>query len=180
MANLKGFTKLDSTNAYILERQHGGVGYSCKADKTAIECLKCGNGYIVGTCSNCGGNEYESGLSQNGQVGLFCKRCNKGFTSITCQNCGTENPINQHTFRTKGCYIVTATAGYNSRELDFFYYFRDNYLDGNKIGEKFIKFYYSFSPQLANIISKSKILKSFSYKVIVKPCYYFLKMILRK
>ena len=54
-----------------------------------------------------------------------------------------------------GCYIVTATAGYNSLELDYFYSFRDNYLKKSSFGKKFITFYYSVSPSIARIISKS-------------------------
>jgi hypothetical protein len=180
MADLKGFSQLDNSNASTLEGLHYGIGYKCKAGKAAIQCLKCGDGYILGPCPNCGGLEYESGISTTKVIGLFCKTCQKGFTYTTCTKCGCENPVNRNTFRTKGCYIVTATAGYNSKELDFFYFYRDNYLTGNKFGELFIKFYYSFSFQLAGVISRSNILKKLTYLLIVKPCYQIIKIFCKK
>jgi hypothetical protein len=37
--------------------------------------------------------------------------------------------------------------------------FRDKYLITNKLGRKLVKLYYKYSPPLANIISRHKILK---------------------
>jgi hypothetical protein len=58
------------------------------------------------------------------------------------------------------CFI--ATAAYDSpfhSHVEILRNFRDNYLITNKLGRKLVKLYYRYSPSLANIIAKHKILK---------------------
>lgn len=61
-----------------------------------------------------------------------------------------------------GCFIATAAYGTPSHiHLDILRDFRDKYLMSNKIGRILVKIYYTFSPSLANIISRHKALKIF-------------------
>jgi uncharacterized repeat protein (TIGR02543 family)/uncharacterized delta-60 repeat protein len=59
-----------------------------------------------------------------------------------------------------GCFI--ATAAYGSAldpHVQVLRDFRDKYLMTNKIGRKFVDFYYKHSPPIANFISRHKVLK---------------------
>jgi len=65
-------------------------------------------------------------------------------------------------FKTKGIGCFVATAAYNSPfhpHIETLRDFRDKYLMPNEIGRKIVEFYYKYSPFVANMISKSKLLK---------------------
>lgn len=69
-----------------------------------------------------------------------------------------------------GCFIVTAVYGTPlANELNPFRYYRDDVLNENKIGRSFVKFYYKWSPCLANIIARSNSMKKMLRKTIIEP-----------
>ena len=58
------------------------------------------------------------------------------------------------------CFIATASYGTPmSKEVEVLCRFRDEYLLASPAGEKFVKFYYRFSPHIAEFISRSPLLK---------------------
>ncbi len=59
-----------------------------------------------------------------------------------------------------GCFIATAAYGSPLHpNLDILRDFRDTFLMSNKIGRKFVDFYYKYSPSLADLIAKHKVLR---------------------
>lgn len=72
------------------------------------------------------------------------------------------------------CFIATAAYGtpYDSK-IDVLRNWRDDSLREFYIGRKFIKIYYSLSPPIANIVSKSKILRAL-VRVILSPIIHIL------
>jgi|GEM_PF-920816 len=72
-----------------------------------------------------------------------------------------------------GCFI--ATAAYGSRhapQVKILREFKDRYLMDNKIGQSFVKLYYTYSPYVSRLIGDSDILKSIT-KVILTPFVLF-------
>ena len=60
----------------------------------------------------------------------------------------------------KYCFIATAAYGSPlAQEVVLLQNYRDAYLTGNLLGEKFIQVYYRFSPGLAQLISRHTLLK---------------------
>ena len=82
---------------------------------------------------------------------------------------------NSEEYEDSDCFIATASSA-NSYELDILYKFRDNYLVSFSLGRKFIDFYYSFSPQLANIIKSRDILKHITLWLFIKPIVFTLNL----
>ncbi len=58
-----------------------------------------------------------------------------------------------------GCFIATAIYGEKSKEVQFLKNFRDSHLLKNPYGKILIKIYYFFSPSVAVILRKYKILR---------------------
>ena len=59
-----------------------------------------------------------------------------------------------------GCFIATAAYGSPlNPHLDILRDFRDRYLRSSKLGRKLVDLYYKYSPFIANIIAKRKVLK---------------------
>lgn len=77
----------------------------------------------------------------------------------------------------EGCFIITATAGFESKELFEYYWFRNNILRKSHIGRYFIKMYYDYSPILANVISSHYSLRKIIYTIFVKPISRIIKNI---
>jgi hypothetical protein len=76
----------------------------------------------------------------------------------------------------KGCFIATATYGnYNHPDVIELRNFRDNFLEKKKLGKKLIKIYYQFSPCMAKIISKYKLIQNLSRFFLITPLLYFLR-----
>jgi len=68
-----------------------------------------------------------------------------------------------------GCFI--ATAAYGSAldpHVQILRDFRDKYLITNKPGQLFVKFYYKYSPPIANFIARHKVLKPF-VRILLLP-----------
>lgn len=72
--------------------------------------------------------------------------------------------------RKSGCFIATACYGdYNCNEVNILKEFRDEKLKKTLIGKQFIRFYYWISPNLADFIIKSPILKRVTIRYILDP-----------
>ena len=143
-----------------------------------FQCLKCKAHYTIKVCSNCEREYFEIGSGSEG-LGVFCKYCDKGFSNWTCANCGCENPTSATLFLLKkngGCFIATAVYGNEfAKEVMALKYFRDNYLQKNKIGQISVKFYYFFSPSLSEFIKNKQLLKSLLKKFILQPIVNIIK-----
>ena len=74
-----------------------------------------------------------------------------------------------------GCFIATATYGSPlSKEVIVLKKWRDQTLLNTSIGRNFVKYYYIFSPTIANYIRKSNFLKMIML-YILKPIIKLLK-----
>ena len=126
-------------------------------------------------------NAYESkGLTE--AVKMFYKEnnidirtSNANFYKETCQyieqlakDCGVASDK-----KTSGCFIASACYnGYSSKEVFILRFYRDAYLAESKIGNLFIKVYYSFSPFVSKIIIRHfrvrRIIRKFFLNPLVK------------
>jgi tetratricopeptide (TPR) repeat protein len=71
-----------------------------------------------------------------------------------------------------GCYIATATVGYEQHPILFtLRRFRDEQLLTNPLGRAFVSAYYATAPYLARVIERSELLRSLSMRLVVKPLY---------
>ena len=69
-----------------------------------------------------------------------------------------------------GCFIATAVYGTPlAPEINTLRDFRDNILLSSNTGEKFVYFYYRFSPPIANFISKHRLLKICIREFFINP-----------
>jgi|GEM_PF-4111491 len=75
------------------------------------------------------------------------------------------------------CFI--ATACYNDYDHPIVFQlrkFRDDFLQERTWGRKFVRFYYTYSPVLANAIAKNKFFKIIAKYVVVKPLYFLSRL----
>lgn len=149
--------------------------------KNALGCLRCNTVIPLNPCSNCGHQGYHFGLDPDRILGLFCSRCKQGFTSREC-SCGCKNPISNETILKKkggGCFIITAACGnIMAPEVIFLSSFRDQVLNKTIVGQKFVHIYYAISPYFAEIISKSRPLRTIIRVLLVKPLISLLRQFL--
>jgi len=150
-----------------------------KANVNALGCVRCLHANPLEACKNCGNEAYGFGIGQDGVIGLFCTRCKEGFTSWNCI-CGTVNPVSNITLWAKrksgGCFIATAACGdVNSPEVLYLAAFRNDVLQTYACGKVFVRFYYVASPYLADFISKSKILRTFTKVALVRPIIFTIR-----
>lgn len=86
---------------------------------------------------------------------------------------GTENEK-----PTAGCFIATAAMGdYNHPTVIELRVFRDTWLERQPWGQQFIEFYYREGPKVANLISKSKVLRLVSFALIVQPLKFITRLV---
>ena len=151
-----------------------------------VTCPKCNISFAF-YCNKCSsydteinkGFEPEKYFQSRAVFYLKCRNCKSEYDYALCPDCDT------HIFPTapfvrgdaggekiKGCFIATACLGDNNPILKQLYLFRNEVLEKNKIGKKFIKYYYLYSPTFASFIHKKNLLKSFSKYLIVYPAYY--------
>lgn len=142
-------------------------------------------------CSHCGCNlkAYYASL----QAKSTCKKCGSSFLfepyANYCSKCGNplrynkdkQSSVNLDSYRasrassSKGdCFIVTACDA-DEDILHSFYLFRDNILLTSSTGKRIIEFYYRYSPGIANVIRRSKLLKVLILSLYVKPIEFFLR-----
>lgn len=97
------------------------------------------------------------------------------FCVITC-----EKPlpgISEGGGEGTSCFISSAVYSPHSKETITFKWLRDNYLAKSRWGRNFIRFYYEYSPYVANEINKSEILK-FGLRLFIYPLYLVTKFFL--
>jgi len=71
-----------------------------------------------------------------------------------------------------GCFIATAAFGSPlAKEVTFLKSFRDNFLLKNSLGRSFVKFYYKFSPSLADYLRKHESLKTTARLTLIPIVY---------
>jgi len=156
-----------------------GIGVTCPKCNVsfAFYCNKCSS-YDIAINK---GFEPEKYFLTRTVFYLKCRICQSEYDYIICPDCSTKifptapfvkGDTNAGERNVKGCFIATACLGDNSKILTQLYLLRDELLEKNKIGEKFIKYYYTYSPILASWICKSNLLKSFSKYLIVYPAYF--------
>jgi hypothetical protein len=74
------------------------------------------------------------------------------------------------------CFIATAAFG-NHREVEVLRQFRDEYLLTNKVSRAFVRFYYRYSPPVANFIRERESLKAV-VRIMLLPVMKFAKFVL--
>lgn len=77
------------------------------------------------------------------------------------------------------CFIATACSA-SSYDLELLYQFRDNYLKKFTLGRAFIKFYYKFSPSIANVIRSRKTLSRLTLWLFIKPIVFTIGLLFSK
>jgi len=83
--------------------------------------------------------------------------------------------------QTGGCFIATAALGSPlAPEIYILREFRDRFLRANVPGRLAVRAYYSFSPPIARIIEKSKLLRYITNLAIVRPWVWLSRRILGK
>lgn len=76
----------------------------------------------------------------------------------------------------KGCFIATACYGdYDAPEVKLLRHYRDEILQQSAPGRAFIKAYYTFSPPLANVLSRSEKGKKIVRKYFLVPLLRLIK-----
>ena len=76
-----------------------------------------------------------------------------------------------------GCFIATAAMGdYDHPIVTDLRFFRDNWLLKRQWGVQFTNWYYTHGPKAASVIEKSKLLKSATFILVVKPLQLITKL----
>ena len=80
----------------------------------------------------------------------------------------------------KGCFVATAACGNHfAWEVHTLQTLRDSFLCRYALGLRFIAFYNKIGPQAAEFISKSALMQSLVRHVLIKPCAFAARFILR-
>jgi len=100
---------------------------------------------------------------------------NQGVYSVFSNEAFTQSSNSSTSSSSKKCFIATAAYGtpYHPH-IDVLRDFRDKYLLKSALGRSFVMFYYSYSPYLADIISKSILLRAMALALIL-PVVYLIK-----
>lgn len=138
---------------------------------------------FVGRCPNCGSSEVWQGKIRRGTT----------FTLIKCEDCETVWSINQswpdkplthddwdqiahvgelekREQNNDPCFIATAAYGTSTaREIDQLRDFRDEVLLSNQIGSWFVEVYYTYSPPVADWVSRGEWRRKATRMVVIKP-----------
>jgi hypothetical protein len=114
------------------------------------------------------------------QVGNFGRKKEKyisalNFCSKKCESeFGDRHKIEYK--KVSGCFIATAAYGdYNHPIVLDLRIFRDSYLENKKIGRRFIRVYYKYSPIFAKMIEKRELNKSLTRLFLLGPIHLFIK-----
>ena len=78
--------------------------------------------------------------------------------------------LHQTSVQKSGCFIATAVYGsYGAHELEWFYLLRNDYLMKHGIGRLFVSLYYSVSPVVARLVTKSPTARRFLGSFLLTP-----------
>jgi hypothetical protein len=131
-----------------------------------IKCVTCGNIRELGNCYNCRGGCYT--LTSTGN-NMNCDRCDRFVQDWKC-SCGVVNPTAKTLYTESSCFI--ATAVYQdplAPNVITLRNFRDTKLRGTFFGDKFISFYESNSPRIANWIEGTPLARLFVKQLFLSP-----------
>lgn len=158
-----------------------------------VICPKCRATFAY-YCSNCHSYDTEiyetpalANYFQTGTIYYFkCRACQFEYDNVICPECNTrilpEQPFvtgDKGRGTAKKCFIATACLGENTQIVKQLCFFRNEVLDKNFFGEKFIKSYYKFSPKLASCLLKNNLLRSLAKYLLVYPAFYISLMIMK-
>jgi len=113
---------------------------------------------------------------------VICPECGHEFSvygdspSASCPNCDTIIEFDdEYEGGGGGCFITTAAYGSpQATEVDFFRKWRDESLMKTNSGKTLINMYYTISPSIAHIISKSNSLRAIT-RIVLQPFFIHLK-----
>ena len=78
------------------------------------------------------------------------------------------------------CFVVTATFGdSNHKTVRFLRSFRDEHLQGSKLGRRFIGWYYTHGPAMAKHIEGSGVFRKLTFLLVVLPAVGCAKLLIR-
>jgi len=77
-----------------------------------------------------------------------------------------------------GCFIASLCFGENSWQVKILKEFRDRFLLRNKIGRNFVRFYYTYSPEISEFL-KNKVVIKFLVKFALYPVILFAYLIIK-
>jgi len=158
-----------------------------------VTCPKCNISFAF-YCSRCSsydaeinkGFEPEKYFVSRSINYLKCKQCLSEFDYVECPVCDTKiiptAPFVKGDVggeKATGCFIATACLSDKSQILKQLYLFRDEFLEKNSTGKKFIKYYYRYSPALASRIYKNNLLQSITKLLLVYPVYYVSLLVMK-
>ncbi len=117
---------------------------------------------------------------------IICNTCSKSGTGSTLglpggDSGGSQAVIGSFTGQGTGgssggsCAIATASLN-NENKLIYFRLTRDRYITQTSFGKKFVKTYYKFSGNIANLIKNSKIIK-LPFQFVINAIYSYISFI---
>ena len=116
-------------------------------------------------------------LNKNGQKRTYVST--KKFCSRKCE-AEYDDRYGVNYELKSGCFVATAVYGnYDHPVVLDLRYFRDNFLNHKKWGRSFISWYYTHSPNWANIIKGNLVLRTLALLLIIKPLHLFVKLIMK-
>jgi len=113
------------------------------------------------------------------ELAIECYEAVKNLVGLD-EDIGMDSAKRIETLKAKkksGCFIATAAYGTaECTDVMILQAFRDEVLQSSKIGAHLIQIYYSVSPTIANVISRSNAIKAMVRNLIVKPTSFFCRL----
>jgi len=141
-----------------------------------IICDRCGRGLpvrdIAGKCVDCKRVICDKCLGSRCCVcdGILCKDCVIWVAGVDKHYCKHHVPNNAG-----WCFIATAAYGTPFEpKIDVLRDFRDDVLTEHRSGRGFIKWYYTLSPPIADIISKHEWMRRVVRGIVIEPFVWIL------
>lgn len=143
--------------------------------------------YVIQTVTNSGENEIKFRDKKDDDLGLKSSDImilsfkSKGNAFDTTPNIMQNVTTNLHTKIVKsGCFVATATCGYDSWEVKVLSSFRDNILSLSKMGKLFISVYYKISPYAVTVVINRSETKKNIRKFFISPIALVISFFFRK
>ena len=98
----------------------------------------------------------------------------KSFCSLKCES---EFADAGYEMKKSDCFV--ATAVYRSRNHPVVVdlrEFRDDYLEMNRLGRLFIRFYYNHGPKIAKL-ARIEVIRILLLTILIKPIHFFIKLL---